>query len=101
MGIQVYEDTNTGNAVITLGQNFDSRSRKEFSAAYSQFEPYRNFLLDFEPVEKVDSSSFGMLLRMREYAKGLDSTITISGCDENIASTLELPILEGLFELKN
>ena len=101
MGINVYEDQKTGEAVITLGRNFDFNSRREFSEAYSRFAPYRNFILDFETVEEVDNSAFGMLLLMREYARGMESTITISGCKNEIADSLELPILAGLFEIKS
>jgi HptB-dependent secretion and biofilm anti anti-sigma factor len=100
MSIHVRADQITGEAVITLGQNFGSNNRIEFWEAYSQFDPYGNFTLDFDTVEEVDSSAFGMLLLMREYAKGMESTITILGCNNTVARSLELPILHGLFEVK-
>jgi anti-anti-sigma regulatory factor len=100
MSINTFEDQNTGEAVIKLGREFGFNSRLEFSEAYSKFEPYKNFKLDFEPVEKIDSSTFGMLLLMREYAKGIDSTITITGCNNKVADSLELNILSGLFEIR-
>jgi anti-anti-sigma regulatory factor len=100
MAINVYEDQNTGEAVIKLGRQFDFNIRKEFYEAYSSFEPYRNFLIDFNAVETVDDSAFGMLLLLRKYAGGVESITTIFGCKENIAESLELPILHGLFEIR-
>ncbi len=100
MAINVYEDLETGEAVIKLGRTFDFNSRREFFEAYSKFEPYRNFLVDFNDVENVDDSAFGMLLLLRRYAGGVESVTTIYGCSQDVANSLELQILNGLFEIR-
>jgi anti-anti-sigma regulatory factor len=99
MGIDVYENLKTGEAVIELGNTFGSNSRKEFFDAYSSFEPSRNFLLDFNAVNDVDDSCFSMLLLMSKYVR-FDSEITITGCYNNLANNLDLSMLNGLFKIR-
>ncbi|MBF0445878.1 MAG: anti-sigma factor antagonist [Magnetococcales bacterium] len=99
MGIDVYENLQTGEAVIELSNTFGSSSRKEFFEAYSSFDPSRNFLLDFNAVNDIDDSCFGMLLLMSKYVR-FDAEITITGCYDNLANTLDLSLLNGLFKIR-
>jgi anti-anti-sigma regulatory factor len=79
MSINVHESQETGEVVITLGKRFDLSVKAKFIAAYSKFEPSRNYRIDFRSVEVFDDSTRSMLLLLRRFT-GVYPTITIEGC---------------------
>jgi hypothetical protein len=100
MCIEVYEDQNTGEAVILLGRSFGFNEKEEFYGAYSQFEPSRHFFIDFNKVEMVDYSSLVTLLLFKDHVTEFQSTVTIAGCDHGAINTfLNLPMFQRCFEV--
>ncbi|MBF0444654.1 MAG: hypothetical protein HQL68_03630 [Magnetococcales bacterium] len=87
MSIKVHESQETGEVIITLGKRFDMSTKANFIAAYSKYEPSRNYRIDFRSVEIFDDSVRNMLLLLRQFT-GVYPTITIEGCQHNCVNSV-------------
>ncbi|MBF0193450.1 MAG: hypothetical protein HQL71_02785 [Magnetococcales bacterium] len=87
MDIKVHENKDTDEVVITLGKRFDLSIKENFISAYSNFEPSRNYRINFKNVEVFDESTRNMLLLLRNFT-GIYPTITIEGCQHKCVNTI-------------
>jgi anti-anti-sigma factor len=79
------------NSHMMFNQTTDSLLRE---AAISELE------LDFDQVKYIDSSAMGMLLLLKERAKGASKSITLLNCKGSVAQVFELSNFRRLFTIK-
>jgi hypothetical protein len=100
MGINVYEDQETGEAVITLGQRFDATVIRDFIEAFSRFEQDRNFLINLKDVEGFGFSSLTLLLLLSSYLVRDKSRIYVTRCNHNsVNKAVKFPLFKVLFKI--
>jgi len=92
-----------GRARLVLNGRFDFNSHASFNettdsllrqASISELE------LDFDQVKYIDSSAMGMLLLLKERAKGASKSITLLNCKGAVAQVFELSNFRRLFTIK-
>lgn len=101
MNVDTQMDGN--KARLVLNGRFDFNSHAVFNqttdsllkdAAISELE------VDFEQVKYIDSSAMGMLLLLKERAKGTSKSITLVNCNGSVAQVFELSNFRRLFTIK-
>lgn len=92
-----------GKARLLLNGRFDFNSHATFNqttdgllkdAAISELE------VDFEHVKYIDSSAMGMLLLLKERAKGTSKSIALVNCKGSVAQVFDLSNFRRLFTIK-
>lgn len=92
--------TNEGHDVtIRTDERFDYSAHSEFRAAYKDSPTNANYTVDMSHTSYMDSSALGMLLLLREYAGGDNSSIHITGCNPEIKKILEISNFHKLFQV--
>lgn len=90
-----------GRAVIQLQGRFDFNSHRDFRAAIDAAlaSPATAITLDFDAVEYLDSSALGMLLMLRDRAKGAACEVTLAGCRGAVKQVLDIANFGRLFNI--
>ena len=95
LGIDVYEDQQTGEAIITLGEQFDSSVIAEFREIFSQYEQDRRFLINLKYVENFGFSSLTTLLLLDGYVGDDKSRISVTRCPHHaIDEAIKFPLFK-------
>ncbi len=84
---------------ISIDGRFDFNAHKDFRAAYKNQRPDAKYVIKMNGTEYIDSSALGMLLLLREHAGNDSSTITITGCRDEIRKILSIANFERLFNI--
>jgi anti-anti-sigma factor len=79
------------NSHVVFNQSTDSLLR---NAGINELE------LDFDQVKYIDSSAMGMLLLLKERAKGASKSVTLLNCNGSVAQVFELSNFRRLFTIK-
>lgn len=90
-------------ARVVLNGRFDFNSHAVFNETTDALlrQPGVSELeLDFDQVKYVDSSAMGMLLLLKERAKGASKSITLFNCRGSVAQVFELSNFRRLFTIK-
>ncbi|MBF0127819.1 MAG: STAS domain-containing protein [Magnetococcales bacterium] len=85
---------------IRLPRQFGFTLRSEFKQATMGNPPKSKYLLDFQEVEKMDSSALGMLLLLRETSGGTTADITLVNVRAEIRKLLVLANFQTLFSIR-
>ena len=98
-------DTQTegSRARLVLNGRFDFNSHMMFNQTTDSLlrEPgIKELELDFDQVKYIDSSAMGMLLLLKERAKGASKSITLLNCKGSVAQVFELSNFRRLFTIK-
>lgn len=83
--------------VITIKNRFDLHTHNDFRNCYRNEKPDAMYKIDLSETNYIDSSAFGMLLLLREFAGGAKAKITISGCNDKIKKIMAYTNFEELF----
>ncbi|MBF0613537.1 MAG: STAS domain-containing protein [Magnetococcales bacterium] len=85
--------------VVRLPKLFGFAVRAEFKQATSGKPVGTRYKLDFQEVERMDSSALGMLLLLRETSGGLSADIQIVNTRPEIRKLLQLANFHTLFTI--
>lgn len=90
-----------GRAVIKLQGRFDFNSHRDFRAAIDTAlaSPATAITIDFGAVDYLDSSALGMLLMLRDRARGAAREVTLAGCRGAVKQVLDIANFGRLFRI--
>lgn len=83
---------------ITIYGKLGSAVQKEFRKTYEE-NPAKNYVIDLEKVDGMDSSGLGMMLLMRDHVGGANSDIELINCSEHILDILNVTCFYKLFKI--
>ncbi|MBF0381402.1 MAG: hypothetical protein HQL69_10310 [Magnetococcales bacterium] len=93
--LRVYEDKNTGEAIITVGQRLDSNVIKEFIYVVSSYEQDRKFLINLIDVDSFGFNSLELLMHLSGCVGSDRSRISVTRCNHNsINSAIKIPLFK-------
>lgn len=101
MNVDTQMDGN--RARLVLNGRFDFNSHAVFNQATDSLlkeSAISELEVDFEQVKYIDSSAMGMLLLLKERAKGTSKSITLVNCKGSVAQVFELSNFRRLFTIK-
>jgi anti-anti-sigma factor len=87
-------------AVISLSGRFDFNAHREFRDAADQaiaMTDAREIQIDLAGVDYLDSSALGMLLMLRDKAKGVGKSVTLANCRGAVKQVIEIANFSKLF----
>jgi anti-anti-sigma factor len=92
-----------GRARLVLNGRFDFNSHAVFNQTTDSLlreAGIKEVEVDFDQVQYIDSSAMGMLLLLKERAKGASKSITLLNCKGAVAQVFELSNFRRLFTIK-
>jgi anti-anti-sigma factor len=99
--MQVRVKVSEGRAVIRLAGRFDFSSHHVFREAIDAVlaSPATAIAVDFGDVDYLDSSALGMLLMLRDQAKGASREVTLASCHGPVRQILDIANFGKLFPI--
>jgi anti-anti-sigma factor len=90
-----------GNAVIQLQGRFDFNAHREFREAVDSAlaSSAREIQVDLAGVDYLDSSALGMLLMLRDKAKGGNREVALVKCAGAVKQVLDIANFGKLFRI--
>lgn len=90
-----------GSAVIKLSGRFDFNAHREFRSVIEDLmsKPVRDVKIDMAGVDYLDSSALGMLLMLRDKAKGASAEVALTNCAGAVKQVLEIANFSKLFRV--
>ncbi|OHC69766.1 MAG: anti-anti-sigma factor [Rhodocyclales bacterium RIFCSPLOWO2_02_FULL_63_24] len=90
-----------GRAVIRLEGRFDFNSHRDFREAIDTVlaSPASTIVVDLGSVEYLDSSALGMLLMLRDRAKGAAREVALANCRGAVKQILDIANFGKLFSI--
>lgn len=88
-------------AVIVLEGRFDFNAHREFREAVDQAlkDAGREILVDLGAVDYLDSSALGMLLMLRDKAKGAAKEVALANARGSVKQVIDIANFGKLFTL--
>ena len=99
--MQATVTVNEGRAVIRLEGRFDFNAHRDFRDAIDTVlaSPASVIVVDFDAVEYLDSSALGMLLMLRDRAKGAAREVSLTRCRGVAKQILDIANFGKLFSI--
>jgi anti-anti-sigma factor len=90
-----------GKAVIVLEGRFDFNAHREFREAVDQAlkDAGREIQVDLGAVDYLDSSALGMLLMLRDKAKGAAKEVALANARGSVKQVIDIANFGKLFTL--
>lgn len=89
------------HVAIHISGRFDFSSHQEFRAAYEKLpQTPAHYCVDLHDTSYIDSSALGMLLLLRDFAGGDQSSIEIVNCTSDVKKILTISNFEQLFTIR-
>jgi len=90
-----------GKVVIVLQGRFDFNAHREFREAVDQAvkEAAREVHVDLAGVDYLDSSALGMLLMLRDRAKGAGKEVALANARGSVKQVIDIANFGKLFSL--
>ena len=91
-----------GRSVIRLQGRFDFSSHRDFREATENAlaaDGSRDISVDLSAVDYLDSSALGMLLMLRDKARAVDKTVSLSNCRGGVRQVLDIANFGKLFAI--
>jgi len=86
---------------IRIQGRFDFSSLQAFRNAYEKSETEADsYIVDLKESEYLDSSALGMLLALRDFAGGDESSVRIVNCNPDVKKILVITKLDELFSVE-
>ncbi len=87
--------------VIKIGNRLNAAVRDEFRNSYEDSENYKEYVIDLQQTEFIDSSGLGLLLAFYGRTKLVDNSIKLQiiNCSENVKNILRMSKFDKYFEL--
>ena len=101
MSIQASMSADSQILTINVKGRFDFGAHQEFRSAYerSGLTP-RQYVVDLQETDYIDSSALGMLLLLRDHAGGDSADIRIVHCNPDVRKVLSISNFEQLFSIE-
>ena len=100
--MQTNVTTTDGRAVVKLQGRFDFNSHREFRECVDgvlQQADVREVVVDLGGVEYLDSSALGMLLMLRDKARGTSKEVVLANCKGAVKQVLDIANFGKLFAI--
>ena len=94
--------TTDGRAVIRLKGRFDFNAHREFREAVDEAlkdAALGEVQVDLAAVDYLDSSALGMLLMLRDKARGAGKSVTLANCRGAVKQVIEIANFSKLFQV--
>ena len=90
-----------GKTVLVLQGRFDFNAHREFREAVEQSvkEAPRQVMVDLGGVDYIDSSALGMLLMLRDKAKGAGKEVQLGNARGSVKQVIDIANFGKLFPL--
>lgn len=86
---------------INIIGRFDFSLHQDFREAYEEVSSeVSSYVVDLNATSYLDSSALGMLLLLRDFAGGDDSTIKIVNANEDVRKILSISNFDQLFVIQ-
>ncbi len=95
-------ETADGRAVIALKGRFDFNAHREFREAIDrafQDATMQEVQVDLAAVDYLDSSALGMLLMLRDKARGAGKNVSLANCRGAVKQVIEIANFSKLFPI--
>ena len=90
-----------GNVVtIYIPERFDFGLHGEFRKLYEEEQDLKDFVLDMNKTQYMDSSALGMMLQLNEFAKNKNSKVSVANANNNIMQIMQIAHFDKLFTIK-
>lgn len=99
--MQTITSTADGKTTIKLQGRFDFDSHREFREAVEAAIAAvgTHISVDLGMVDYLDSSALGMLLMLRDKAKGANRDVSLSNCKGSVKQVLDIANFSRLFRI--
>lgn len=99
--LQAHLSRKDGSTVIELQGRFDFNAQSEFREAVDAAlgEPAAEIRVDFSGVDYIDSSALGMLLVLRDKARGAAKSVVLAGTRGIVRQVIDIANFGRLFVL--
>lgn len=99
--MQTRVDTGDGKVVIKLEGRFDFNAHREFREVVDRAvrEAERQIQVDLDAVDYLDSSALGMLLMLRDKAKGAGKDVVLANARGTVKQVIDIANFGKLFSL--
>lgn len=99
MEIGIFKDD--GRCVIRLAGRFDTYCQRQFQEAAAQAvaDSAREIQIDLGSVDYIDSSALGMLLLVRDNAKGAGKTVALANARGSVRQVLDIANYHKIFAM--
>ena len=94
--------TDTGLIAIQLSGRFDFNAHREFREAVEQalsHQGLKEVQVDLAAVDYLDSSALGMLLMLRDKARGAGKNVSLAHCSGAVKQVIEIANFSKLFPI--
>lgn len=93
--------TRDGKVVVALQGRFDFNAHREFREAVEQAirDATREIHVDLAGVDYLDSSALGMLLMLRDKAKGAGKEVSLANARGSVKQVIDIANFGKLFAL--
>lgn len=100
--MQATVNVTEGLAVIRLAGRFDFNAHRDFRDAIDTAlaSPATVVTVDLTEVDYLDSSALGMLLMLRDRAKGAAREVKLAGCRDTVKQILDIANFGKLFSIE-
>jgi anti-anti-sigma factor len=91
-----------GQTIVRLSGRFDFSVRNQFMARVDEFiekTPADEIRIDLGGVDYIDSSTLGMLLMVRDKARKIDKTVSLSNVRGQVRDALDTAQFRRLFSI--
>lgn len=100
MAITVTESDDTKKVTIHVSGRFDFSCHQPFVEMYQGYpKGEKQFEVNLDGTEYMDSSALGMLLQLREHAAIEAGNISLTNTNESVRKVLEIANFSKLFDL--
>lgn len=100
MAISTSKNADGSELTIRINGRFDFSSHQEFRGSYEGLATKpKSFIIDMRETTYLDSSALGMLLLLRDYAGGDNSSISLANCNADVRKILTISNFEQLFKI--
>ena len=99
MALTVHHDVTNDCLTMQVGERFDFSVHRAFHDACLADKAARQYVIDLDGVQAMDSSALGMLLLLREHAGSDRSDIRIVNAGESIKGTFRVAGFDKLFTI--
>ncbi len=84
--------------ILRLPPEFNYKLQRKFREIYQNCPVDGIYVIDFQQVDYIDSSTIGMLLLLREHCGNEAARITFINCAESVRALFESAHFEELFK---